>query len=314
LRARVSAGGADWKIELDRPVSLAIETRFAGEGPNAFGAPRASSHPLVVTGFNGSVAAGASCNCSTIMITPHCSGTHTECVGHLTAQPLDAIRVVPPGLVPAVLLTIAPERAGADRDPVPLVARNDSIITRRLLEAAWPRAQWPLPARAMVIRTLPNDEAKRRRDYTGGTAPYLSAEAARLLVERGIEHLIVDIPSVDRMMDEGRLAAHRAFFGLPTGATDLDLAARAHCTITELAYVPDSVPDGEYLLELQVPALNGDAVPSRPLLYTAERIKRRGRMTGPGVTRKRGPIAASGATRKRGRAHGRGARSKHGPR
>jgi len=27
------------------------------------------------------------------------------------------------------------------------------------------------------------------------------------------------------------------------------------------------VPDGAYLLELQVPALSGDAVPSRPLLY-----------------------------------------------
>ena len=45
------------------------------------------------------------------------------------------------------------------------------------------------------------------------------------------------------------------------------LAARAQATITELAYVPDSLVDGPYLLELQVPALSGDAVPSRPLLY-----------------------------------------------
>jgi hypothetical protein len=47
----------------------------------------------------------------------------------------------------------------------------------------------------------------------------------------------------------------------------LAAATRPAATITELAFVPDSVADGAYLLELQVPALSGDAVPSRPLLY-----------------------------------------------
>jgi hypothetical protein len=44
-------------------------------------------------------------------------------------------------------------------------------------------------------------------------------------------------------------------------------ATRAAATITELAFVPEALTDGAYLLELQVPALGGDAVPSRPLLY-----------------------------------------------
>jgi hypothetical protein len=47
----------------------------------------------------------------------------------------------------------------------------------------------------------------------------------------------------------------------------LAAATRAAATVTELAYIPDSIADGAYLLELQVPALTGDAVPSRPLLY-----------------------------------------------
>ena len=34
--------------------------------------------------------------------------------------------------------------------------------------------------------------------------------------------------------------------------------------------MPDTLADGAYLLELQVPALGGDAVPSRPLLYALE--------------------------------------------
>ena len=42
---------------------------------------------------------------------------------------------------------------------------------------------------------------------------------------------------------------------------------RPQCTITELAYVDDTVPDGVYLMSLQIPAFGGDAVPSRPLLY-----------------------------------------------
>jgi arylformamidase len=324
LRARVRTGGADWEIELDRPASLAIVTPFAAEpfaaepfatepfateGVRAFGAPHASSHPLHSSGFSGSVASGASCNCRTITLTPHCNATHTECAGHLTSQPLDVIAIAPLGLLPAVLLSVAP---APDRAAAP----EDRIITRRLLEAAWPAARRAFSARAAVIRTLPNEEAKRSRDYTAGIAPYLSADAARLLVERGIEHLIVDVPSVDRMMDEGRLAAHRVFFGLPPGATDLGLAARAHCTITELAYVPDAVPDGQYLLEIQMPALAGDAVPSRPLLYAAARIERRGpgRTAARGSTRQRARTGLAGARPKRGRTRGgrgRAPRSKH---
>jgi kynurenine formamidase len=100
--------------------------------------------------------------------------------------------------------------------------------------------------------------------------PYLSREAAQLLVERAILHLVIDLPSLDREHDAGRLSAHRAFFGLAPGATALAGATRPDATVTELAFVPDTLADGAYLLELQVPALGGDAVPSRPLLYALE--------------------------------------------
>ena len=108
-----------------------------------------------------------------------------------------------------------------------------------------------------MIRTLPNGPDKRTRDYSGSTPPYLSREAAQLLVVRGIEHLLVDLPSIDRAHDEGRLTAHRIFFGLPPGAAELAAAQRAAATVTELAYVPEALADGAYLLELQVPALCG---------------------------------------------------------
>jgi len=71
----------------------------------------------------------------------------------------------------------------------------------------------------------------------------------------------------DRASDGGALTAHRIFFGLPPHSTQLAASTRAECTLTELAYVADSIADGWYLLSLQAPAIAGDAVPSRPVLY-----------------------------------------------
>jgi hypothetical protein len=127
--------------------------------------------------------------------------------------------------------------------------------------------------RALVIRTLPNDEQKRRRDWDDGRAvPYLTRAAGALLAELGCEHVLVDLPSLDRMADRGKLAAHRAFWGLAPGATRAAETARGRCTVTELVYVPDALADGNYLLDLQLPAFVADAAPSRPLLMPLEAL------------------------------------------
>jgi kynurenine formamidase len=271
LNARISVGAREVTVDLTRPISLAIDLDFSEQQPRHFGAPLASSRPFAVPGFSGSVERGASCNCDTVTLIPHCNGTHTESVGHLTREPVDAHRVAPLGLVPALLVSIAPVAAalgavvgGETTDPTP--QDGDTLITRRALEKLWPPTT-PFEPRALVIRTLPNRADKRHQDYSNRTPPYLSRNAAELLVERGIEHLVVDLPSIDRSHDEGRLTAHRIFFGLPRAVVELAQATRSHATITELAFIPDTVVDGPYLLELQVPALGGDAVPSRPLLY-----------------------------------------------
>jgi len=267
VQARISIAGREYGVDLSQPIDLAVELDFAGAQPRYFGAPRASSRPFETPGFGfkGAVARGASCNCEVITLIPHCNGTHTECVGHLTRERLDAWRVTPAGPLPALLLSVAPESA-ADESTEPTPQAGDRLITRRALERSWP-AGTPVAPRALIIRTLPNTPDKRTRDYTGQTPPYLSQQAAQLLVSRGIVHLIIDLPSIDRAHDEGRLTTHRIFFGLPRGSVELAAAVRAAATITELAFVPDDVPDGIYLIELRVPALSGDALPCRPLLY-----------------------------------------------
>jgi arylformamidase len=266
VKARIALGAGALNIDLARPVELAVALEFGGPQPRHFGAPRASARPFEAPGFEGSVARGASCNCELISLIPHCNGTHTECVGHLTRERLDAWRVIPAGLVPALLLSVRAEPADGSESSEPPPHAADPLITRRALERAWP-ASTPFTAQALAIRTLPNGADKLSRDYSDQVPPYLSREAAQLLVARGILHLIVDVPSIDRAHDEGRLTAHRIFFGLPPGSTQLAAATRPGATVTELAYVPDELADGPYLLGLQAPALGGDAVPSRPLLY-----------------------------------------------
>jgi hypothetical protein len=72
--------------------------------------------------------------------------------------------------------------------------------------------------------------------------------------------LLVDLPSVDPEMDEGKLAAHHAYWNYP-------LSPRWDATITEMVFVDDAIKDGMYLLNLQIASLESDASPSKPVLY-----------------------------------------------
>jgi arylformamidase len=265
--ARLDIDGIGLLANLAAGTSLARMIDFQTPQLRCFGAPAAVSRPLRTADFVGRVDQGASCNCSVLSFTPHANGTHTECVGHLTVQPVDVYRLIPQRLLIAPVLTVEPELAAdSNEGSSPETAGRDLLITRAGLERAWPRAAVErLSGRAAVIRTLPNDREKWLEG--GADAPFLTREAATWLVARGVEHLVLDVPSADRSNDGGALTAHRIFFGLPAASTAFAQAQRRDCTLTELAYIPDSVADGWYFLSLQTPAIAGDAIPSRPVLY-----------------------------------------------
>lgn len=250
MKALLAIGGAERRVDFAQPIDLSMPIGFDGGGPRHFGAPAPGSRPFAVEGFPGEVARGASCNCRTLTLTPHCHGTHTECVAHLTVEPLDAWRLVPVAPVPAEVVSVAPVAVG-----------GDLVVTRAALGAAWPRAARAIAPLALVLRVAVDSP----------DVPYVAADAAEEIVARGIAHLVVDLPSLDRTHDEGRLAAHRVFFGLPAGSRRLAEATRAFATVTEFASIPPALPDGPCLLAWQVPAIAGDAVTSRPLAYRYER-------------------------------------------
>ena len=260
--------GRRWRADLHAPFDLAVALEFDGPQPRFFAERPASTRPLEGGAFTGRVRSGASCNCSVHTVAPHCHGTHTECVGHVTSDDtrLSDLTPVPPAL--AVVLSVRPGLLGpGSHDHPALCDPHDPVVTRAILAAAaqrWIHDPWT----ALVVRTLPNDGAKRHRVYSGPCpAAYFTPDAMHWVVERGVVSLVVDLPSLDRADDGGRLAAHRAYWGMPPSARDAHRAQRGRALVTELAFVPDAAPDGLYLLDLQVPAFAADAAPSRPVLY-----------------------------------------------
>jgi kynurenine formamidase len=236
---------------LGRAVDLAIPLDPHGPQPNAYGVPDASARPYSGDGFTLDTRAGGSCNCETITLTPHCNGTHTESVGHLTRDRLPITAVELPLFIPCSLISVAPHGREIRPDAI---APLTSALPREFLEA-------------LVVRSMPNPAEKLTRRWEDATTPYFTPEAMAVIRSRGVNHLLVDLPSLDPLRDDGRLNAHRVFWDMPPGSQELPDAEARRRTITEMIFVPDDVPDGRYLLSIQLPRIVSDAVPSRPILF-----------------------------------------------
>lgn len=266
---RFERDGRQLVADLADPLPIALPLDFYGSQPVFYGAPRASAQALRAGDFVGDTRQGGSCNCEQVTLVPHCNGTHTECLGHVTDQRISISETLRGGLCLALLVSVRPVAAadaGAETSEPP-PAPGDRLITAAQLAAAVD-AHVRLTPVALVLRTLPNSVERLSHRYAGpAPAAYLTRDAAEWLVGRGIDHLVLDVPSADRAEDGGRLTAHRIFFGLPPGSRQAAEARRPRATITELAFIAPTVHDGWYLLDLQVPPFLTDAAPSRPILF-----------------------------------------------
>lgn len=249
------------------PIDLAIGLNFHGPQPNTYGVPRAEAAAFEGGGFVGDVRRGGSVNFETYRLTPHCNGTHTECVGHITEQRLAVHHWLASSWLMATVASVAPVAATLVEETYdPPLVQDDQVITRTRLEAACPTLDTP----ALVLRTLPNSPLKLGRDYLAEPSAFFTLQAMQWIAERGVKHLLVDLPSVDRLADEGKLRNHRTFWGMEPGQQQVDPADPPRGTITELIFVPDQVADGRYLLELQIAPFLSDAAPSRPRLFALQ--------------------------------------------
>ena len=101
---------------------------------------------------------------------------------------------------------------------------------------------------------------KCEKNYSNTNPPYLDLSLINLVNHLNVKHLLLDLPSVDREEDKGELAFHHAFWNVPN-------KPNLERTITELIFVENKIPDGKYLLEMQMAPFENDASPSRPVLY-----------------------------------------------
>ncbi|MBX7053486.1 MAG: cyclase family protein [Pyrinomonadaceae bacterium] len=244
------------KFDVGSQIDISIPLRFDGPQPNAFGVDAATASAL------GDTRDGSSVNFDRYTFIPHCNGTHTECVGHITDERISVRDCLNDVIIPAVMVSVEPVKMD-----------DDMLITAASLQAVV-KPEEPAFAdksvstsKALIVRTLPNDDGKLTRTYDANNIPpYFAAEAMEYIVECGFNHLLVDLPSIDRLLDDGKLICHRIFWNIAPASREIREAARVNSTITELIYVPAEVPDGEYLLNLQIAPFEADCAPSRPII------------------------------------------------
>lgn len=267
--------GVSYAIDFDDPIDISIPLIFNGPQPNAFGVAPASSTPCEAGELVGDTRRGGSCNFEQITLIPHCNGTHTECVGHITHERISVRECLTDVFSRAMLISVDPEKAVDTTETYAVeISENDLLITRNVLQNVQ-RAFRPVDdglespsyPDALIIRALPNDESKLTRQYVDAIPPFFSTKAIQHIVDQGFRHLLVDLPSIDRLHDKGKLSNHRIFWNVAEGSFETNEQTRMNSTITELIYVPNEVKDGEYLLNLQIAPFAADASPSRPILF-----------------------------------------------
>jgi kynurenine formamidase len=252
INLTMSWGDGLVQADLSKGVDLSFPLTPGMNNPTAWYCGPVTMEPVKGEGFVGAVSQGGSVNFRTITFNPHGHGTHTESYGHIAPEIFPVNQSLTQFFFPAVVVTILPEPYG-----------EDLRLTTSAIAAAL--RSYNAGFKAVIFRTSASHSGPMVKDYSHTNPPYLEAEAAAYLRDLGVEHLLIDLPSVDREVDGGALLAHRAFWNYPD-------APREKATITELIHVPAALADGAYLLLLMLPNMENDAAPSRPILYPIQSV------------------------------------------
>ncbi|PWL39447.1 metal-dependent hydrolase [Flagellimonas aquimarina] len=243
--ASIKYNSKNYKIDLSNPLDISIPLQDGSKNVNAWHIDPPKIKPHKDGDFVGKVSQGASTNFNDIWFNPHAHVTHTECLGHITEGFYSVNQELKQFFFLAEVITVAPEKKG-----------KDFVISEKQLKYALGNKK----REALVIRTIPNLKNKCSMQYSNTNPPYLLEEAAHFLVAKGISHLLIDLPSVDKEKDGGTLLSHNAFWNMGG-------RPRSSATITEFIYVKNEIEDGCYFLNLHVAPFENDASPSRPILY-----------------------------------------------
>ncbi|MBX3163086.1 MAG: cyclase family protein [Bacteroidetes bacterium] len=245
--ATIFHAGKEYKIDFFKPLDISMPLYADKDCASAWYVEPMKLEPVVMGTWVGDVNKGGSVNFRTVTFNPHGNGTHTECAGHISKEFYTINKNLQRFMFVAELISVLPFE----------LENGDFVITRKQLENALRESDKP---EALIIRTLGNNATKLHTNYSNTNPPYILKEAIEYLNELGVMHLLLDMPSVDKEVDGGKLEAHHAFWNYPENT-------QLHKTITELIYVPNDIFDGTYILNLQIAPFENDASPSKPVLY-----------------------------------------------
>ena len=240
-----------FSCDLSNPLDISIPLNHQS-GVVAFGADMYSATPYQAGSFVGSIEAGSPVNFYNLFINPHGNGTHTETVRHIDNRGKSIYETIKQSHFIARLITITPR----------VLENGDMVILEKYFEELTNRLDG---VDALVIRTLPNTSEKLNKNYTGTNPCYIDSKFIAALNKTTVKHLLFDMPSVDREVDDACLSAHKEFWKI-----DGEIAFDK--TITEMIYVDNTIEDGLYLLNTQTISVDIDASPSRPVLYALNKV------------------------------------------
>ena len=288
MKLTLEKDGRRYSFQTEKGMDLSISMN--PKGPRAWYVEPMRIDPVRTEQFLGSVAEGGAVNFRDVYFNPHGHGTHTENVGHIIDTDVPVVKSVGSSHYMAKLVTVELRRKDstidvsqdalqdstkdvsqdAEQDSTKDVSQDAMQDSTKDVSQDASQGDWvvneesligmDLNVEALIIRTKPNDHSKTNRQYSGTNFPYLTLGAMQRIVDAGVQHLLIDLPSVDREEDGGALAAHHLFWNVPA-------EPNFQKTITELIYVPNEISDGDYILNLQVSNFANDAAPSRPMLF-----------------------------------------------
>lgn len=244
--ATIFHAGKEYKVDFFNPIDISIPLSTEVNSASAWYVGPMKLEPVVMGDWVGDVNKGGSVNFRTVTFNPHGNGTHTECVGHISKEFYSINKGLKRFMFVAELVTLLPKT----------LDNGDFVITRKQLEESLEG----IKPEAIVIRTLSNGKNKLTTNYSNTNPPYILKEAIDFLNKIGVSHLLIDMPSIDKESDGGKLEAHHAFWNYPENT-------QLHKTVTEFIYVSNEVNDGTYILNLQIAPFENDASPSKPILY-----------------------------------------------
>ena len=238
-----SENGKSIRADLGKPHPIGV-TVSRKQGVSSFEIESAIYKDYQSGDLIGNKLKGGPCNLETISFTPHGNSTHTECLGHIaTDRPYRVNELINDTFYSAELITV------------------DTKVTDGQNALDFESINWDsINSKCLVIRSLPNGFVKTRTDYSGQNAPAILPKDMMKIVEAGIQHILIDLPSVDPEWDGGKLSSHHIFWNYPE-------KPRFNCSITEFCFISDEVKDGKYILKLNIAPFESDASPSSPVLY-----------------------------------------------